>query len=340
MSVSFRSVAAALMLAASALAAARSPASLNHTPEVADRPQLEDRFPERRVYFPGGVTAFPDIAFSSGQGFRPLTLDLYVQERRSKALPVILFVHGGGWWSGHSRHAGAFADWPRLLSSVAAHGYVVASVNYRLSAEATFPGAQFDVKSAIAWLRRNADRYSIDTARVGLWGTSAGSQLAALAGTSCEVESLALPVNQDRQNTCVQAVVSWYGVHDFESLVLHAPLAPPVAQYLGCREGCDEQVVRLASPVSHVDSTDPPFLLIHGALDEVVPVAQSTKFHARLQSAGVESRLHVIQDVGHSFIGASHEATRRASLEALNLSIQFFDCALRNGGERGCRRPD
>lgn len=87
--------------------------------------QTEDRYPERRISFPDGVTGLADVTYSTPPGFRPL--------------------HGGGWLGGHSRHSGAFEDWPRVLASLAARGYGVASVNYRLRAEATSPAA--------AWLR-------------------------------------------------------------------------------------------------------------------------------------------------------------------------------------------
>ncbi len=329
MSACVRALAAWVALAATVTSADDSAPGWRDPPPVADRPQLKDRYPDRRVSFPGDVNGIPDVVFSSLQGYRPLTLDLYVPSKPRGSMPLLLFVHGGGWWSGHARHAGAFQDWPRVLAAVSARGYVVASVNYRLSAEAAFPAAEFDVKTAISWLRQNADEYSIDASRVGLWATSAGGQLAALAGTSCGEESLALPGNGNAINSCVQAVANWYGVHDFASQFSSSVLAPAVAQYLGCRGPCTQRLVRLASPSTFIDGSDPPFLLIHGALDKTVPLAQSTDFHSRLRAAGVKSRLHVIQGVDHSFIGATPEATRAASLEALKITLEFFDDELR-----------
>jgi acetyl esterase/lipase len=176
-------------------------------PSVAAVPQLADRYPERRVEFPRGVTSLADVAFSSPVGFRPLTLDLYLPKDRRQAAPAIVYVHGGGWQSGHGRHAGAFEDWPRVLAGFAARGYVVASVNYRLSGEAPSPAAANDVGEAMRWLRANAARYSIDPRRIGLWGVSAGGQIAAVVGTTCA------------EPACVTAVVTWYGVFDFAPLV-------------------------------------------------------------------------------------------------------------------------
>ena len=314
------------LFAAGGVVAAAGP----HEPAIGISAQLEDRYPQQRTSFPDGVLGLADLIYASPAGFRPLTLDLYLPVQRRRPLPTIVFVHGGGWTGGHSRQAGAFENWPRVLASIAARGYVVASVNYRLSSEAVSPAAERDIKSAIAWLRANATRHAIDISRFGIWGASAGGQLATLAGTSCDVAELAPDAHTSRESVCVQAVVSWYGVHDFAPLVNDADRVNPVTRYLGCTEGdCPEEQLRLASPIRYIDASDPPFLLLHGARDRIVPVTQSTAFHAALLSAGVRSQLLVIDDVDHSFIGATPDATRSASLRALNATIEFFDCTLR-----------
>jgi acetyl esterase/lipase len=306
-------------------------------PAIGVSPQLEDRYPERRTEFPGGVLGLADLTYAIPAGFRPLTLDLYFPAQRRVPLPTIVFVHGGGWTSGHSRQAGAFENWPRVLASIAARGYVVASVNYRLSSEAVSPAAEQDIKAAIAWLRANATRHAIDPLRVGIWGASAGGQLAALAGTSCGVAALAPVALMSRESVCVQAVAAWYGVFDFAPLVTAANLTRPVARYLGCLElACSEEQLRLASSIRFIDASDPPFLLVHGARDQIVPVTQSTAFHAALLSAGVRTQLLVIDEVDHSFIGVTPDDTRAASLRAINATIDFFDCTL---GRKGCERP-
>ena len=294
------------------------------TPPIGTSAQLEDRYPERRVAFPQGVTSLADVTYSVPSGFRPLTLDLYLPPRHAAAAPAIVYVHGGGWIGGHARHCGAFENWPRVLASFAARGYVVASVNYRLSGEAASPAAANDIAAALRWLRANASRYSIDKQRIGIWGVSAGGQLAAITGTVCAASDRA-----DAESACVQAVATWYGIFDLAPLVADAnPAAPPV-RYLGCASGvCSEEQIRLASAIRHVDSSDPPFLLIHGTRDQTVPVAQSRDFHAALESHGVKSRLLLIEDVDHSFIGATPEATRVASLRALRATRDFFDCTL------------
>ncbi len=308
-------------------------AEIDEEPAVAARPVLEDRYPERRTTFPHGVTGIADVTYSVVSGFRPLTLDLYLPASKAEGgLPVIIYVHGGGWTGGHTRHSGAFENWPGVLASIAHRGYVVASLNYRLSAEAPSPAAEHDVKSAIRWLRVSSSRFGIDAQRIGIWGGSAGGQLAALAGTSCRVAALEPPTADaatSAMSDCVQAVVTWYGVFDFSPLV-QTTTATPATRYLGCEPGrCSDEAVALASAIRHIDRSDPPFLLIHGALDKTVAASQSEKFHAALSAHGVKSQLLVLPDVDHSFVGSSEELTRAASLRALRATTDFFDATLR-----------
>ena len=318
---------------------------------VDSSPVLDDRFPQPSVAFGPEVEAFPDLVFSVPPGFRPLRLDLYRPRNSSSiasGLPLVVYVHGGGWQAGHTRHSGAFADWPGVLAQLASRGYVVASVEYRLSGEARFPAAVQDVKTAIRWLRWKHAQFGIDPARAVIWGGSAGGQLAALAATSCDVASLA-PVFLKQgspdpqsplasQSDCVQGLVSWYGVFDF----LNSPLSgtdasstsSPPSKYLGCAPAACRAIAELASPVSHLDKNDPPAVLIHGDLDKVVPVSQSQKFHEALLAMKVPVKLLVIRDVDHSFIGADAEATRRASLQALSATFEFIDATVGNGKAR------
>lgn len=302
-------------------------------PAIGTKAVLEDRYPERRIAFAGGVAGLPDLTYSTVSGFRPLTLDLYVPASSvSGGAPVIIYVHGGGWTSGHTRHSGAFENWPGVLASLAGRGYVVASLSYRLSAEAPSPAAEQDVKSAVRWLRTNAARFGIAKEHIGIWGGSAGGQLAALAGTSCGVQALEPPTTDAKapvESDCVQGVVAWYGVFDFMPLAKNVAAPAPVARYLGCEgSACTDDKIALASAVRYIDRSDPPFLLIHGALDKTVAVSQSEKFHAALQASAVKSQLIVLPDVDHSFVGSSAELTRSASLRALQATIDFFDATL------------
>jgi acetyl esterase/lipase len=323
-------------------------------PAVGTAPVLDDRYPERRTAFPGGVVGLADLTYSSLTGYRPLTLDLYRPADTSKPHALVLYVHGGGWQSGHTRHSGAFENWPAVLASIAARGYVVASLNYRLSGEAPFPAAIQDVKAAIRWLRAHASEYGIDRQRAVIWGGSAGGQLAALAGTSCGVAALEPPgaaANQRpepgarttgtngspparTESDCVQGVIAWYGIFDFTTLGSQSAAGnpnasdPPAAprRYLGCEHSkCTPQAAAAAGATTYIDAKDPPVLMIHGVNDKTVPVQQSRDYLAALRAKGVPAELVEVPGVDHSFIGATPEATRAASLQALRKSLEFID---------------
>jgi acetyl esterase/lipase len=331
-------------------------------PAIAAKPVLDDRYPERRATFPDGVIGLADVTYSALAGYRPLTLDLYRPASISTARPLVIYVHGGGWQSGHTRHSGAFENWPQVLASIAARGYVVASLEYRLSGEAPFPAAIQDVKAAIRWLRTHAAEFGIDKRRAVIWGGSAGGQLAALAGTSCGVAALepagagaaqrpepgAAEANAAKspaegvgtpESDCVQAVIAWYGIFDFATLAgpaasaggLNAndPSATP-ARYLGCALAtCGPKAIAAAGAASYLDAKDPPVLMIHGVNDRTVPILQSRAFLAALRAKGIPAELIEIPGVDHSFIGATADATRAASLQALDKSLEFIDRTMR-----------
>lgn len=284
-----------------------------------------DRFIRHDAVYPGGVTAHPDVTYSTLQGFRPMTLDLYVPAKGKVAKPLVIYVHGGGWSGGTARNAGAFADFPAVLANLASRGYVVASLNYRLSGEARFPAAADDVDAAIRWLKGHAADYGIDKTRIALWGGSAGGQLAGLAATDCA------PASGGKESDCVQAAVIWYGVFDFSALPGRpAPAGQPDAPnaYLGCRIAECPKVVAAASPIDHVDAKTPPMLLIYGSEDKTVPPDQSRAMAAKLKAAGVRSEAIELPGVDHSFIGHTPAATREASLKALQATFDWFDATV------------
>jgi acetyl esterase/lipase len=311
---------AAGLLASGAAAQAQAP-SVATSPE----PSLGDPMPDRVVMYADGVTALADVTFSAIEGYRPLVLDLYRPADRSEQKPLIVYVHGGGWRGGHTRQSGAFSDFPAVLAELASRGYVVASVEYRLSGEAPFPAALDDVRTAIRFLKASAHQYGIDPARVGIFGGSAGGQLAVLEAVTCG----AAPAGADKSNPeisdCPQAAVGWYGVYDFPTMPGGAENRTQ-SDYLGCaRDACSEAQLQAASAVAHIDAGDPPVLLLHGTGDSVVPLAQSKSLAERMRAANASVELEIMQGVGHSWIGADPAETRSASLRALDLTYRFFD---------------
>ena len=143
---------------------------------------------------------------------------------------------------------------------------------------------------------------------------------------------------ESQRSDCVQGLVSWYGIFDMRPLASQPGANPQRGQlyFLRCTTaGCPEDVVRLASPVSFVDAHTPPALLIHATADKTVNPKQSQDLYDLLKSKGMRVELMMIPAVGHSFIGETHEATRAASLSALDRTFAFIDATL--GGKENAR---
>jgi acetyl esterase/lipase len=336
------SLRAAALAASCALGANSHAAAAAADPKIDATPFLGDHYPTRHTLFPKGVTGISDVTYESLPGFRPLTLDLYLPADRNPLHPLVLYIHGGGWTTGHSRQSGAFDDFPGVLASLAARGYLVASLNYRLSGEAPFPAAIQDVKAAIKFIRAHGDEYGVDKSRGVVWGGSAGGHLAALAALSCGVMELepTLPPNPTpdalhvaEQNDCMQGAVTWYGVFDLSmvpSLNGSDVPSPTIRKFLNCGDtACAAKTLEAASPIHYVNANSPPFLLVHGSADKTVDPKQSTHFKEAMDGAGAHAELLMIPSVDHSFIGATPEATRDASLLALRRTVAFIDATLK-----------
>ena len=318
---------------------------------VADRVFSNDVYPQARVSLPGGVVGLPDLTYTTVGGFRRLKLDLYLPPGPTTgARPAIVYMHGGGWSGGTPRTTGAFENWPEVLASFAARGYVVASIQYRFSGEAPYPAAAQDAKAAVRWMRANANTYGIDPQRIVTWGASAGGQLAGIVATSCGVTALDPPATGGRRgggpaaapaapppSDCVQGSVLWYAVSNLEMIQEAAAASPnPDAgagrnAYLGCERGQCAAQAKAATVNTYVDPSDPPMLLIHGAVDTTVSADQSKRLHELLQSKGIRSELLVLPEIGHSWIGKTPEATREASRTALARTIAFIDATIGPG---------
>jgi acetyl esterase/lipase len=230
-------------------------------------------------------------------GYRPLELDLYLPGADEPA-PVIVHVHGGGWRRGSRRH-----PLPRLgpgfYDSLAAQGFAVAAVDYRLSGEARFPAAVDDVRTAVSWVRDNAAPYGLDADRVFLWGDSSGGHLALLAALT---------------GASVRGVVAWFPVTDLGAMPSDLADAGGVADagpdsrealFLGAPASSVPDLARQASPVTHVSADAPPILLMHGTVDDMVPAAQSIRLAEELGKAGATVELELVPGATHFWNGAS-----------------------------------
>lgn len=271
--------------------------------------------------FPGNVTMQGDIVFATQRGYRPLTLDLYLPDSGGASLPLVIFVHGGAWAGGSARSAEIIGDnFPEMWARLAAKGYAVASINYRLSSEAKFPAQVQDLNAAIRFLRAKASTYRIDANRVVVWGASAGAHITMLSALDCKQGKLeAAPANAP--STCVTAVIDWFG----PTVLDPAKPSPTALAYLGCAGDACPDAWQRANVMSALSADAPPFLAVHGDADTTVPFAHSKELVDALGKLSVKAELKVVPNGNHLFRGAA-----RPDIDAaIARSFAFIDEQLR-----------
>lgn len=234
-------------------------------------------------------------------GEKDLLLDLYLPKDPEGSLPLLVWVHGGAWRGGDKS--------PCRAVWMVERGYAVASINYRLSQEAIFPAQIHDCKAAVRWLRAHAEQYRLDPERIGAWGSSAGGHLVALLGTSGDVKELEGEGENLEFSSRVQAVCDWFGPSDFlqmrgvpSRIDRNSPDSPEALLVGGPLQERKEQC-RRANPVTYITPDDPPFLIMHGEQDDIVPLNQSQLLHEALKKAGVDVTYHLVKGAGHGFDG-------------------------------------
>jgi len=246
---------------------------------------------------PEGVKAYKDLEYVAS-GHERHKLDLYVPEEAEGPLPLLIWVHGGGWQNGSKDGC------PPLREGYTSRGYAVASINYRLSGHAPFPAQIEDCKAAIRWLRAHAKQYNLDTKLFGVWGSSAGGHLVALLGTSGDVKEFDKGANLD-QSSRVQAVCDYFGPTDFVVFVTtpkyesHAKADAPEAKLIGGAVLENKDKAAKVNPITYVSADDPPFLIVHGDKDGTVPINQSELLFSALKKAGRQVHFHTIHGAGH-----------------------------------------
>ncbi|OPY30958.1 MAG: acetyl esterase [Methanocella sp. PtaU1.Bin125] len=294
------------------------------------------------LFYQPGVSAETSSSLSASLQYRDVPyaslspaqkLDIYMPAIGKGPWPVVIWIHGGCWAGGDKSLAtdsDSNLSMKKHVLSLIERGYAVVSINYRLTGEAKFPAQIHDVKAAIRWVRANAGRYGFDADRIGVWGSSAGGHLAALAGTSGDVDELEnLSLGNPKESSRVQAVVDYYGPAGLGERVEHAiesdaglsPDALPLLRALigtdNLKEGLD--TVKALDPVTYISPDDPPFFIAHGTNDSVVPAGQSVEFYKKLRKVigphNVE--LLIFDGAGHGDAAFMREAVSADNLARL-----------------------
>lgn len=277
----------------------------------------------------GRIDAISGVVYSQvferGRSVRGLKMTLFVPRTKEKK-PAVLYFPGGGFTS---------ADHEKFLEmryALACAGYVVAACEYR-AVPNKFPALLEDAKAAVRWMRAHASEFGVDANRIGLLGDSAGGYVVQMAGATNGEKNWDVGDFKEVSSD-VQAVVSIYGISDLTTIGegignenVHASAAvtealllngPAFKDFAGASVNADPQKAKAASPIGHVDGTEPPFLLMHGSGDKVVSPLQSKKMFEALQNKKVEAEYVLVR-------GAEHGDLPWYQPSVISRVVNFFD---------------
>lgn len=228
----------------------------------------------------GGIEFRSDLIYREIDG-QKLALDAYLPAGGGSHRAAVLVIHGGGWWSGDK----ADANRKFMSQQLAQQGFVAIAVNYRLVPKDVYPAAIEDLEAAVAWLRQPAQSSAlgVDPARIGVLGASSGAQLAGLLGS--------IGKGPLTQGSRVTAVVSFSGPMSFTGDLASAGGATSVLNFLGCKDAKACPNLAAASPITYVDPSDPPYLLVNASGDRTVWSNQAELMSAALDKAGVVNQM-------------------------------------------------
>lgn len=251
-------------------------------------------------------------------GDTDLLLDVYRPKIMPKEpMPAVVWIHGGAW---------AYGDKEKPLAGfLAYHGYFVVSIDYRLAPLHKFPAAVEDCKCAVRWLRANAAQMRVDANRIGVWGASAGGQLAAMVGLTDERKEFDGNGGQAGQSSRVEAVCAFFPPTQWEPSVDNdARQREILLNFLGASYAAKPDLYRRASPMTYVTKEAPPFLLVHGDADPEVPVSQSERLDAALRQAGAEVTFIRVKNANHSFQSANGSPITPSYQDIQRTAISFL----------------
>ena len=274
------------------------------------------------------------ILYGHGSDFRKITdiryaqaadhallLDLYLPNGVDQA-PLLVYVHGGAWRNGSKDSM--------PLTGLVDQGFAVASVDYRLSPIARFPAQIHDIKAAIRFLRAKQGEYGYDSSAITITGSSAGGHLAALVGVTNGHKELEGDLGDHRdQSSDIQAIVDYYGASNFLSILRQSTphglgvRIPALQLLLGAQPEVDPTLAKLASPLFHVDNSDPPLLLLHGDQDPQMPINQSHELNGEYEAHGLPVSFEVLY-------GAAHGGPRFYDEHSNKIVTTFLDQYIRS----------
>lgn len=267
---------------------------------------------EAPVYTVAADVTFAQVDAWFGHTRRDLKMDIIYPEDKTRKYPCIVWICGGAWAvMDRSAHLA-------YLSELARSGFVVASVEYRTTNEGTFPIQLMDVKAGIRYLKAHGERYNIDVEHFGVMGESAGGYLTAMAAL---VDDRAYDVGAFTEySSKVQAACPWYPPTDVTSFPYPSPelaAAAPESLLLGKNVAQNQEEAMKICPVAYVKKDAPPFMIIHGDQDHTVPFHQGELLHDKLEEAGVDVTMLVLE-------GADHADVRFFQKEIWQRIIAFF----------------
>jgi len=246
--------------------------------------------------FPQGTILKGNISYN-GDTIQKHLLDIYLPANAKGKLPLVIFIHGGGWLSNDK-----YADMGYMKKTVAeiiSSGFALASIDYRFSTQAVFPALIQDCNRAVSFLYDNADKYGFDKNRFAVMGFSAGGHLASLLGLSKNNNIEAFFMTGSNKSFNIKAVVDFYGPAELILFPGADNEKSPEGLLIGAAPLARPDLAKAASPVTYVDKNDPPFLIIHGEKDELVSIKQSQLLSAWLNVVGVQNELIIVKDAPH-----------------------------------------
>lgn len=239
-------------------------------------------------------------------------LDIYLPKEQKASYPVIISIYGSAWMANNMKGADLAVLGNPLLDA----GFAVVTPNHRSSMDAKFPAQMNDIKAVIRFVRANASKYQLDTAFIGITGSSSGGNMAAMAGTARYIKNYTigkttvdlegnLGLNANYSSS-VDAVVDWFGPTNMLLMdscggtnFIHNSANSPASLYIGGPIQENKEKTLLASPITYINANNPPFLIFHGDKDPVIPHCQSELFYQALQKAKVKSQFYLVPDGQH-----------------------------------------